>query len=92
MQHLYPTKTMLGELKKIFPNRNRNFQEYLIESEYEVYNSTTRKSETAKQHRIINNEQYSKYVTLILTLKRRKFTRTDMKCIFHFLIATYMIG
>ena len=59
MQHLYATKTMLGELKKIFPNRNRNFQEYLVETECETYNSTTRRKEKLKKHHIIDNHTYN---------------------------------
>ena len=59
MEHLYATKTLLGELKKVFPNRNRNFQEYLIETECETYNSTTRKKEKVCKHHIINNHTYN---------------------------------
>lgn len=59
MQHLYPTKTPLGEVKKIFPNRNRNFQEYLVETECETYNSTTRRKEKVKKHHIIDNHTYN---------------------------------
>lgn len=59
MDHLYATKTPLGELKKVFPNRNRNFQEYLVETEYETYNSTTRKKEKVRKHYIINNHTYN---------------------------------
>jgi hypothetical protein len=59
MQHLYATKTMLGEVKKIFPNRNRNFQEYLVETECETYNSTTRRKEKVKKHHIIDNHTYN---------------------------------
>ena len=59
MQHLYATKTPLGELKKIFPNRNRNFQEYLVETECETYNSTTRRKEKVKKHHIIDNHTYN---------------------------------
>lgn len=59
MQHLYATKTPLGEVKKIFPNRNRNFQEYLVETECETYNSTTRRKEKVKKHHIIDNHTYN---------------------------------
>lgn len=59
MEHLYATKTLLGELKKVFPNRNRNFQEYLIEAEYETYDSVTRKKITVHKHHIINNHTYN---------------------------------
>lgn len=59
MEHLYATKTPLGELKKVFPNRNRNFQEYLIEAEYETYDSVTRKKITVHKHHIINNHTYN---------------------------------
>lgn len=58
MKHLYATKTPLGELKKVFPNRNRNFQEYLVETECETYNSTTRKKEKVRKHHIIDNHTY----------------------------------
>ena len=59
MEHLYATKTPLGELKKVFPNRNRNFQEYLIETECETYDSVTRKKITVHKHHIINNHTYN---------------------------------
>lgn len=59
MEHLYATKTPLGELKKVFPNRNRNFQEYLIEAEYETYDSVTRKKIMVHKHHIINNHTYN---------------------------------
>ena len=59
MQHLYATKTPLGELKKIFPNRNRNFQEYLVETEYETYDSVARKKIKVRKHHIINNHTYN---------------------------------
>ena len=59
MEHLYATKTPLGELKKVFPNRNRNFQEYLIETEYETYDSVARKKITVHKHHIINNHTYN---------------------------------
>ncbi len=59
MEHLYATKTPLGELKKVFPNRNRNFQEYLVEAEYETYDSVTRKKITVHKHHIINNHTYN---------------------------------
>lgn len=59
MQHLYATKTPLGELKKVFPNRNHNFQEYLIETEYETYNTVSRKKEKVRKHHIIDNHTYN---------------------------------
>lgn len=59
MEHLYATKTPLGELKKVFPNRNRNFQEYLIETEYETYDSVSRKKVKIHKHHIINNHTYN---------------------------------
>ena len=59
MEHLYATKTPLGELKKVFPNRNRNFQEYLIETEYETYDSVSRRKVKIHKHHIINNHTYN---------------------------------
>lgn len=59
MKRLYATKTPLGELKKVFPNRNHNFQEYLVESEYETYDSVARKKIKVHKHHIINNHTYN---------------------------------
>jgi len=59
MRHLYATKTPLGELKKVFPNRNHNFQEYLVESEYETYDSVARKKIMVHKHHIINDHTYN---------------------------------
>ena len=72
MQHLYPTKTPLGEVKKILPNRNRNFQEYLVETECETYNSTTRRKEKVKKHHIIDNHTYNEICYTYLAPEEEK--------------------
>lgn len=59
MRHLYATKTQLGVLKKVFPNRNHNFQEYLVEKEYETYDSVARKKIRVCKHHIISNHTYN---------------------------------